>query len=57
MFFTCSQVNIAEGMMQMVDSLEKVARAHHSCPCCERSFSSSEEDEFVIKVMDILIPI
>lgn len=57
MFFTCSKLNIAEGMKQMVDSLEKVARAHHSCPCCERSFTSSEEDEFVKKVIEILITV
>lgn len=37
-------------MKQMFDPFERVARAHHICPCCERSFSSNEEDEFVKKV-------
>ncbi|KAH6816239.1 DNA repair-recombination protein [Perilla frutescens var. frutescens] len=44
-----SKYNIADGMKQMFDPFERVARAHHICPCCERSFSSSEEDEFVKK--------
>lgn len=34
----------------MFDPFERVARAHHICPCCERSFSPEEEDEFVKKV-------
>lgn len=37
-------------MRQMFDPFERVARAHHICPCCERSFSAEEEDEFVKKV-------
>lgn len=37
-------------MRQMYDPFIKVARAHHSCPCCDRPFSSNEEDEFVKKV-------
>ena len=37
-------------MRQMFDPFERVARAHHVCPCCERPFSAEEEDEFVKKV-------
>lgn len=37
-------------MRQMFDPFERVARAHHICPCCERPFSPDEEDEFVKKV-------
>ncbi|KAF4374620.1 hypothetical protein G4B88_004872, partial [Cannabis sativa] len=44
-----SKYNIADGMRQMFDPFERVARAHHVCPCCERSFSAEEEDEFVKK--------
>ncbi|XP_021888958.1 DNA repair protein RAD50 isoform X2 [Carica papaya] len=44
-----SKYNIADGMRQMFDPFERVARAHHICPCCERSFSAEEEDEFVKK--------
>ncbi|KAK1259931.1 DNA repair protein RAD50 [Acorus gramineus] len=44
-----SKYNIADGMRQMFDPFERVARAHHMCPCCERPFSSEEEDEFVKK--------
>ncbi|KAL2530181.1 DNA repair protein RAD50 [Forsythia ovata] len=44
-----SKYNIADGMRQMFDPFEKVARAHHICPCCERPFSAEEEDEFVKK--------
>ncbi|KAK8549347.1 hypothetical protein V6N13_009023 [Hibiscus sabdariffa] len=33
----------------MFDPFERVARAHHVCPCCERPFSAEEEDEFVKK--------
>nr|XP_048333256.1 DNA repair protein RAD50 isoform X2 [Ziziphus jujuba var. spinosa] len=44
-----SKYNIADGMRQMFDPFERVARAHHMCPCCERSFSAEEEDEFVKK--------
>ncbi|XP_073299682.1 DNA repair protein RAD50-like [Primulina huaijiensis] len=36
-------------MRQMFDPFEKVARAHHICPCCERPFSENEEDDFVKK--------
>lgn len=46
----CSKYNIADGMRQMFDPFERVARAHHICPCCERPFSPYEEDEFVKKV-------
>lgn len=46
----CSKYNIADGMRQMFDPFERVARAHHVCPCCERPFSPEEEDEFVRKV-------
>ena len=45
-----SKYNIADGMRQMFDPFERVARAHHICPCCERPFSAEEEDEFVKKV-------
>ncbi|KAK9933048.1 hypothetical protein M0R45_020261 [Rubus argutus] len=41
--------NFADGMRQMFDPFEGVARAHHICPCCERPFSPEEEDEFVKK--------
>ncbi|CAK7328402.1 unnamed protein product [Dovyalis caffra] len=44
-----SKYNIADGMRQMFDPFERVARAHHVCPCCERPFSAEEEDEFVKK--------
>lgn len=44
-----SKFNIADGMRQMFDPFERVARAHHICPCCERPFSAEEEDEFVKK--------
>ncbi|KAF7807691.1 DNA repair protein RAD50 [Senna tora] len=44
-----SKYNIADGMRQMFDPFERVARAHHVCPCCERSFSPEEEDDFVKK--------
>lgn len=44
-----SKYNIADGMRQMFDPFEKVARAHHICPCCERPFSANEEDDFVKK--------
>ncbi|KAK4404051.1 DNA repair protein [Sesamum angolense] len=44
-----SKYNIADGMRQMFDPFERVARAHHICPCCERTFSANEEDEFVKK--------
>lgn len=37
-------------MRQMFDPFERVARANHICPCCERPFSLQEEDEFVKKV-------
>ncbi|KAB2623338.1 DNA repair protein RAD50 [Pyrus ussuriensis x Pyrus communis] len=41
--------NFADGMRQMFDPFERVARANHICPCCERPFSLQEEDEFVKK--------
>ncbi|KAJ1696950.1 hypothetical protein LUZ63_005462 [Rhynchospora breviuscula] len=44
-----SKYNIADGMRQMFDPFERVARAHHICPCCERPFSPDEEDEFIEK--------
>jgi len=46
---SCSKYNIADGMRQMFDPFERVARAHHVCPCCERPFSAEEEDDFVKK--------
>lgn len=50
----CSKFNIADGMRQMFDPFERVARAHHICPCCERPFSAEEEDEFVKKVVSFM---
>ncbi|KAK7331449.1 hypothetical protein VNO77_25674 [Canavalia gladiata] len=47
--FQKSKFNMADGMRQMFDPFERVARAHHFCPCCERSFSAEEEDNFVKK--------
>ncbi|KAK4258216.1 hypothetical protein QN277_007688 [Acacia crassicarpa] len=44
-----SKCNMADGMRQMFDPFEKLARAHHFCPCCERPFSPEEEDDFVKK--------
>lgn len=44
-----SKYNFADGMRQMFDPFERVARAHHVCPCCERPLSAEEEDEFVRK--------
>lgn len=52
---SCSKYNIADGMRQMFDPFERVARAHHICPCCERPFSAEEEDEFVKKVSMFII--
>ena len=51
LLISCSKYNIADGMRQMFDPFERVARAHHVCPCCERSFSAEEEDDFVKKVL------
>lgn len=45
-----SEYSMANGMRQMFDPFERVARAHHYCPCCERPFSPEEEDQFVRKV-------
>ncbi|KAH9318277.1 hypothetical protein KI387_020046, partial [Taxus chinensis] len=44
-----SQHDIADGMRRMFDPFERVARANHVCPCCERPFTPEEEDEFVRK--------
>ncbi|KAL4192604.1 hypothetical protein AMTRI_Chr06g195080 [Amborella trichopoda] len=44
-----SQHDIADGMRRMFEPFERVARANHVCPCCERPFSPEEEDEFVRK--------
>lgn len=44
-----SKYNIADGMRQMFDPFERVARSFHICPCCERPFSPDEEDDFVEK--------
>ncbi|GLJ49200.1 hypothetical protein SUGI_1038410 [Cryptomeria japonica] len=44
-----SQHDIADGMRRMFDPFERVARANHVCPCCERSFTPEEEDDFVRK--------
>lgn len=51
LMINCSKYNIADGMRQMFDPFERVARAHHVCPCCERPFSPEEEDNFVKKVV------
>ncbi|KAK9140989.1 hypothetical protein Scep_010670 [Stephania cephalantha] len=50
---TCSKYNMADGMRQMFEPFEKVARARHFCPCCERPFTPEEEDEFVKKVLAV----
>lgn len=44
-----SKFNMADGMRKMFEPFEKVARARHVCPSCERPFSSEEEDNFVKK--------
>ncbi|KAL8515845.1 hypothetical protein ACS0TY_014518 [Phlomoides rotata] len=44
-----SKYKVNEGMIQMFDPFEMVARSQHRCPCCDRPFSSNEEDEFVKK--------
>ncbi|KAH6555623.1 hypothetical protein KP509_1Z239700 [Ceratopteris richardii] len=44
-----SQHDMADGMRRMFEPFEKVARANHVCPCCERPFSPEEEDDFVRK--------
>ncbi|CAH8348708.1 unnamed protein product [Eruca vesicaria subsp. sativa] len=44
-----SKYNMATGMRQMFEPFEQVAREHHFCPCCERTFSAEEEDNFVKK--------
>ncbi|XP_042055283.1 DNA repair protein RAD50-like isoform X3 [Salvia splendens] len=49
--------NIADGMGRMFDPFEKIASAHHYCPCCERPFSSNEEDAFIKKVLGVLAQI
>ncbi|ESQ51785.1 hypothetical protein EUTSA_v10016151mg [Eutrema salsugineum] len=44
-----SKYSVANGLRQMFEPFEKIAREHHFCPCCERSFSTDEEDNFVKK--------
>ncbi|CAH8282647.1 unnamed protein product [Eruca vesicaria subsp. sativa] len=44
-----SKYYIAISMRHMCEPLEQVAREHHFCPCCERTFSAEEEDNFVKK--------
>uniref|UniRef100_A0A7N1A2Q4 DNA repair protein RAD50 n=1 Tax=Kalanchoe fedtschenkoi TaxID=63787 RepID=A0A7N1A2Q4_KALFE len=44
-----SKLSIADGMRKMFEPFEQVARARHICPCCERPFSTEEEDNFVKK--------
>ncbi|KAJ7547995.1 hypothetical protein O6H91_08G112800 [Diphasiastrum complanatum] len=44
-----SQHDMADGMRRMFEPFERVARASHTCPCCERPFTPEEEDEFVKK--------
>lgn len=55
--FVCSKYNMATGMRQMFEPFEQVAREHHFCPCCERTFSAEEEDSFVKKVSNFLLEI
>ncbi|CAM6096053.1 unnamed protein product [Calypogeia fissa] len=38
-----------EGMKQLYDPFETIARSQHMCACCERKFTPQEEDEFVKK--------
>ncbi|KFK31167.1 hypothetical protein AALP_AA6G077500 [Arabis alpina] len=44
-----SEYNMADGMRRMFAPFERLARENHSCPCCERTFASEEEDNFVKK--------
>ncbi|KAL3678836.1 hypothetical protein R1sor_021792 [Riccia sorocarpa] len=44
-----SHHDLADGMRRMFEPFERVARSNHCCPCCERPFTPSEEDEFVRK--------
>lgn len=44
-----SQHDIVDGLRRMFEPFERVARANHVCPCCERPFTAEEEDEFVKK--------
>lgn len=39
----------ANGIREMYEPFERVAREHHICPCCERGFTPDEEDEFIEK--------
>ncbi|KAL8136932.1 hypothetical protein V2J09_002933 [Rumex salicifolius] len=41
--------NVIEGLSEMFDPFEKLARENHNCPCCDRPFSAEEEDAFVQK--------
>ncbi|KAG6431462.1 hypothetical protein SASPL_109541 [Salvia splendens] len=49
--------NISDGMGRMFEPFEKIASTHHYCPCCERPFSSNEEDAFIkkqrVKALDL----
>ncbi|XP_042050778.1 DNA repair protein RAD50-like isoform X3 [Salvia splendens] len=49
--------NISDGMGRMFEPFEKIASTHHYCPCCERPFSSNEEDAFIKKVLGVLAQI
>jgi DNA repair protein RAD50 len=49
-----SQHDMADGMRRMFEPFEKVARANHVCPCCERPFTPQEEDDFVRKVLGVV---
>lgn len=40
----------AHYIWKMFDPFERVERAQHVCPCCERSYSSEEDDNFVKKL-------
>ncbi|WVZ05499.1 hypothetical protein V8G54_018845 [Vigna mungo] len=48
-FVTISKLSLDLMLSLMFDPFERVARAHHVCPCCERPFSPEEEDNFVKK--------
>ncbi|KAG6386852.1 hypothetical protein SASPL_152029 [Salvia splendens] len=49
--------NVSDGMGRMFEPFEKIASAHHYCPCCESPFSSNEEDAFIkkqrVKALDL----
>ncbi|KAL6634294.1 hypothetical protein ACP70R_026965 [Stipagrostis hirtigluma subsp. patula] len=40
---------LANGMREMYEPFERMARQYHRCPCCERAFTPDEEDQFIRK--------